>query len=166
MISMPSYKRRSRVNLNQFVKRVSLKLNFEVRGRKKMKIILSVGTLFLVLGNLFAEKTIACQVLSWDTRGCVFSGVTIEPNETVSINIYPANVDVSTIQWIQIARSSIYSLPREIFTKFPNLALFSAEDQNIQEIKLDTFADARKLHTIHLSFNKLTYLHSDTFKGK
>jgi hypothetical protein len=132
-----------------------------------MKIILlSVGIFCLSLGNVLAEKVITCRVESiWDLSGCVFSNVTIEENEVVSIATDPENVDVNTIEALEFSSSSIYSVPREVFTKFPNLKKFYADGQNIHEITPDTFADAKDLEVIQLQRNQLTFLHVGTFKS-
>jgi hypothetical protein len=130
------------------------------------KILLSVVILCLFLANSLAEQTITCKKPSNSQTKCEFSGVTIGPNEAVSIKIYPADLDVKTITWVQFLSSSIHSVPREIFTKFPNLKWLSVHQQNIQEIHQDTFRDGKKLEQISLSDNNLRFLHRDTFEGK
>jgi hypothetical protein len=131
-----------------------------------MKQIFSLGILILFLANIVAEKTITCKVKEIDGyKGCRFSGVTIGPNEAISIETDPANVDPGTIELVEFKSDSIHSVPREVFEKFPNLEKLKAPKQNIQEIKKDTFATAKKLETIHLSDNALTFLHADVFKG-
>jgi hypothetical protein len=96
---------------------------------------------------------------------CLFKYVAIGPNETVSIKTDPEDADVNLVTDIVFFLSSIYSIPREIFTKFPNVKFLLAHAQNIQEIAPDTFADAKKLEDIRLSSNLLRILHKDTFKG-
>ncbi len=116
--------------------------------------------------NILADqKTITCKAKTiWVLPGCEFSGVTVEKNEAVSIATDPENLDVNTIKLVKFSSSSLYSVPREVFTKFPIMKRFYAEGQNIQEIKLDAFWDAKKLEMIWLQRNKLTFLHVDTFK--
>jgi hypothetical protein len=135
-----------------------------------MKLIwLSVVILCLALAqNISAEKTVSCDVLFWKPSSCIFYHETIEANEAVRVEIGPRDapfVDVNAITRAQFTLSSIYSLPQEIFTKIPNLKSFYTPDQKIQEIKQDTFKDAKKLEWICLSRNALTFLHQDTFKG-
>jgi hypothetical protein len=128
-----------------------------------MKIILLIGIFCLLLVNILAEQTITCKVSG---RLCTFYGVTLGPNETISIKTDPANAGISTIEWVQFSSSSIHSIPREIFTKFPNLKWLNVGGQNIQEIHQDTFRDGKNLEQISLSGNNLRFLHRDTFKGK
>jgi hypothetical protein len=131
--------------------------------KKKMKIILlSVGILFMLFVNILAQKTITCKV---DDPACLFNGVTLGPSEAVSIKTDPANFNANKIEWVVFSSSSVYSVPSEVFTKFPNLKLFWASGQKIQEVKMDCFWNARNLEQIWMSNNALTFLHRDTFKG-
>jgi hypothetical protein len=93
---------------------------------------------------------------------CHFTGVTFGPSKAVFIQV---EVDVSTITQVSFSDSSIYSVPRDIFMRFPNLKVFRAYDQRIQEIKPHTFWEGRKLEKIGLRNNLLTFLHKYTFKG-
>ncbi len=143
----------------------SLGLNLKV-GRK-MKIILLIVVLLLDFSNSLAEKTITCKKeLIIAFSGCRFSHVTIGPNESVIIRTDSADLDVNRIEMVEFSDSSIHSIPRKIFLKFPNLEILHAIGQNIQEIKRDTFVDAKKLTLIDLSQNELTFLRPDTFQGK
>jgi hypothetical protein len=133
-----------------------------------MKIILlTVVILFLSLvQNISAEKTITCKKLTYGPSSCSFADMTVRQNEAVSIKIEPPSLDGVKMTYVRILRSSIYSLPRGIFTKFPNLKSFHAPGQNIQQLKPDTFTDEIKLEVINLENNELTFLHQDTFNGK
>jgi hypothetical protein len=122
--------------------------------------------LLLAFSNSLAEKTITCKVPSNSQSACMFSGVTLGPNKTVSIKTDPANLDVNSITTVYFLDSSIHSIPSEVFTKFPNLEKFFADRQNIQEIKSDTFWSGSNLEVISLWGNALTFLHRDTFKGR
>jgi hypothetical protein len=135
--------------------------------KKKMKIILlSVGIFGLLLAqNISAAKTLTCRVPSEDSSRCLFFNVTIEKNEIVTIATDPEDADASTIEWVEFFVSSIHSLPREIFTKFPNVKDFLASRQNVHEVNQDTFKDAKNLERINLYKNELTFLHADTFRG-
>jgi hypothetical protein len=129
-----------------------------------MKIVLLIRILFLSVANILAEKTITCKINREST--CEFFSVTIGPNEAVSVETDPRNADVSHITFVEFSSSSIYSVPGEIFTKFPNLKTFIAFGQRVQEIKADTFMHGKNLNYVHLSVNNLKFLHADTFKGK
>ncbi len=134
-----------------------------------MKIILLVTVvLFLTISSgQTADRTITCKKeLIIAFSGCRFSNVTIGPNESVTIKTDPADLDVNRIEMVEFSDSSIHSIPRKIFLKFPNLEILHAIGQNIQEIKRDTFVDAKKLTLIDLSQNELTFLRPDTFQGK
>jgi hypothetical protein len=135
-----------------------------------MKIILLVGILFLTSANISAEKVITCklEISEHDEpigKACVFSDVTIGENEAFSIRTDPVDLDVNEIDSVEFSDSSIYSVPREVFTKFPSLETFRAGHQNIQELKPGTFVNGEKLKLVNLDGNALSYLHIDTFKG-
>jgi hypothetical protein len=107
------------------------------------------------------------DLIDWDDlgykRNCRFSGVTIGPNEAVRIEVDPAKTDVNGIIYVEFKGSSIHSIPREIFTKFPNLKTLQASGQNIQEITADNSRDGKHLVYIYLAENAITFLHKDTF---
>jgi hypothetical protein len=133
-----------------------------------MKIILLVGIVVLCFANILADKTITCETKPhYSKPACRFSGITIGENETVVIETDPRDFDVNRIEWIDVgSKSSIYSIPRAFFIKFPRAGYFDAPGQGIHEVKPDTFVDAGGLVQIDLSGNALTYLHPKTFKGK
>jgi hypothetical protein len=132
-----------------------------------MKIVFLSGILFLQFVNILAQKTITCKKGEFEGHPtCIFKGVTIGPNEAVSIKTDPANLDVNSITFVNFDLSSIHSVPSEVFTKFPNLVIFDASFQNLQEVNPNTFEKGRKLEQIRLGGNALTFLHLDTFKGE
>jgi hypothetical protein len=131
-----------------------------------MKKILLAGILSLLFANSLADQTITCKLQHQTPSHCDFSGVTIGPNETVSIETDPVDADYTAITFVEFSNSSIHSVPSELFTKFPNLQEFWAQSQKIQEIEPETFQHGRKLEWICLGYNELTSLHPDTFKGK
>ncbi len=133
----------------------------------KMKIVLLVGILFSFLVNISARKmtTLTEEIIDL-YLSCRFPGVTIGPNETISIETDPPNMDTNTIKSVEFSSSSVFSVPLEVFQKFPNLVRFYAEGNQIQEIKPDTFENAKNLKFISLRQNGLTYLDPDTFKGR
>jgi hypothetical protein len=132
-----------------------------------MKIILLAAILSSLLANIMAETTtIECTVRTiFGLLGCQFFYLTIEKDEAISIETDPEDADPSTILWVRFIESSIYTIPKEAFDKFPNTKILWAVQQNIQEIHPDTFENAKNLEEISLGYNKLTYLHKDTFKG-
>jgi hypothetical protein len=131
-----------------------------------MKIVILSGILFLLFANISAQKTITCKKGTFEGPACLFSGVTIGPNEAVSIKTDPENLDVNSITAVNFDSSSIHSVPSEVFTKFPNLKLFNAWYVKLQEVKPNAFEKGKKLEVIRLSNNELTFLHLDTFKGE
>ncbi len=132
-----------------------------------IKISFLIAILTLHCANILAEKTITCEVKEVDGhRECLFSGVTIGANETVStIKTDPEDTDAETITKVQFSESSIHSIPAELFEKFPNLQGLSANEQEIREIKADTFKNAKKLEQVDLEKNLFGVLDVDTFKG-
>jgi hypothetical protein len=159
------YKRLPKANFNHFARIISLRLTFKVAEKKNnMKII--IGLLCLYFVNISAEKPIIGEVPIGNPYICEYYNVKIEANETVAVYSAPSSADVKKVYTVVFLESSIYSVPSEIFTKFPNLEDFRAKGQNIQEIKPNTFKNARNLKLITLSGNELTYLHRDIFQGE
>jgi Leucine-rich repeat (LRR) protein len=132
-----------------------------------MKFVIFSGIFLWCLANSSAAKTITCKKETIDGHlGCRFSGVSIGPNETVSIKTDPENADPKTITRVDFSSSSIHSVPSEVFAKSPNLKEFWADNQNVQEIKVGTFLAANLLDKVRLRNNKLTVLHRGAFDGK
>jgi hypothetical protein len=130
-----------------------------------IKISFLITILTLHCANILAEKTITCEVKD-DVRTCLFSGVTIGADETVStIKTDPEDTDAETITKVKFLGSSIHSIPAELFEKFPNLQWLTANEQEIREIKADTFKNAKKLALVDLDRNFLSTLDVDTFRG-
>jgi hypothetical protein len=132
-----------------------------------MKIIsLITILLFSFVANILAAKTITCKnEINEGFEACKFTAIGIGPNETVSIETDPADLNVNAIRLVEIFSSSIYSVPKETFSKFPEVTNFYASGANIQEIKPDTFLNGKYLEVISLYDNELSFLHVDTFKG-
>jgi hypothetical protein len=132
-----------------------------------MKIILLVVIFCLFLANGLAKQVITCKSKTIENYpGCEISGVNIGKNEAVSIKTDPEDLDVDRIESVKFVDSSIYSVPTEVFRKFPKLERIYADGQNIQEITPDTFKDGKNLRLITLSQNHLTFLHRETFKSE
>jgi hypothetical protein len=132
-----------------------------------MKITMISAILFLLFIDISAEKTIICEVFGAGEPTCDFLKVTVSPKDKqVTIKPDLEDYDAKKITIVRFKRSSIHSIPREVSTKFPNVKWFDATQQNIQEIKADTFWDAKNLEAIDLSRNSLSFLHRDTFKGE
>jgi hypothetical protein len=132
-----------------------------------MRIVVLSGILFLLFVNISAQKVITCKKGEFhDQPACLFSGVTIEKNEAVSIKTDPTNLDVNSIIAVVFESSSIHSVPSEVFTKFPNLKIFRAFNVKLQEIQQNAFSNAKKLEVIWITYNELTFLHLDIFNGE
>jgi hypothetical protein len=161
---------RSYISVDREQISVSLWASFfeiELESKKKMKIILLVEIFCLFLANGLAKQVIICKSKTIENYpGCEISGVTIGKNEAVSIKTDPEDLDVNRIESVKFVDSSIYSVPTEVFRKFPKLERIYADGQNIQEITPDTFKDGKNLRLITLSQNHLTFLHRETFKSE
>jgi hypothetical protein len=134
-----------------------------------MKIILLVSIICLLQINISADQAITCEAgeIVWGQRVCTFHDVTFKPNASVTTATNPEDFGASTIEWVWFSSSSsVHSIPREVFTKFPNLKTFSALDQNIREIEPNIFGEAKNLEEIELDRNELAFLHKATFKGE
>jgi hypothetical protein len=65
-----------------------------------MKIVILSGILFLLFIDISAQKAITCKVPSNSQSACIFKGVTIGPNEAVTIKTDPTNLDVNSITFV------------------------------------------------------------------
>ncbi len=141
-------------------------MNLKVE-RKKMKIILLFGIFCVVLVKILAQKTITCKKAVINSEpACEFRGVTIGQNENVTIKTDPENLDVTSITRVWFWDSPIFSVPSEVFEKFPNSKQFGAyQNTNIQQIIPSTFWDGKNLEAIFIHDNAITFLHRDTFRG-
>lgn len=112
------------------------------------------------------QNKITCEVkiLNGD-RACIFNDVTIGEDEKVTIDVDPADSDVSSIKTVDFDGSSLHSVPSELFIEFPNLEILWADQQSSKEIKPKTFVNAKKLKTLFLYRNNLTQLDVDIFEG-
>jgi hypothetical protein len=132
-----------------------------------MKLLLFIGTLILLISQISSQKVITCVIIVPvdDYPGCRFS-VKIAQSESVTIEMYPSNSDAEKIENVQFKSSSVYTIPPEIFTKFPNLKSLVAANQDIQEIRAETFVNAKNLIELDLHVNGISELRPDTFKGE
>ncbi len=133
-----------------------------------MKLLLFIGTLILLISRISSQKVITCVIIVPvdDYPGCRFSNIKIAQNESVTIEMYPSNSDAEKIEKIQFKSSSVYTIPPEIFTKFPNLKSLFAASQDIQEIRAETFVNAKNLIELDLQLNGISELRPDTLKGE
>jgi hypothetical protein len=110
------------------------------------------------------------QVFTCETRGiwCLCDGVTIKKGDNVrfSVDFGNSNSTIYTIEGLRFDYSSIYFIPSEIVSKFPNLGLVRIVNQGLHEIRPNTFLNSGSLDEILLFNNTgLTRLDDDTFAG-
>jgi hypothetical protein len=110
------------------------------------------------------------QVFTCETRGiwCLCNNITIDKNDNASFNIDFANPNstIYTIDVLNFESSSIYFIPSEIVSKFPNLGSVRIVNQGLHEIRPNTFLNSGNLDEIWLFNNTgLTRLDDDTFAG-
>jgi hypothetical protein len=109
-----------------------------------------------------SDKLLVCQV-SGDT--CVFTSKFLENNEKAIIVADhtaqgSSNADIKNVTFVS---SSIHQIPAELFSTFPNLGILKMEGQNLQEIKPNTFKNAKNLRSLYLGFNKIKLIDETTF---
>jgi Leucine-rich repeat (LRR) protein len=94
-------------------------------------------------------------------------------NQIVGANDVIRNVSIDSflpcsktaITEISFHSSSIYSFPAIVFTTFPNLQLLFMLNSNLQEIKPNTFQNAKKLTNLTMFDCMFTSLNASTFAG-
>jgi hypothetical protein len=110
----------------------------------------------------FAEREIVCVVNG--TR-CTFAGQKIDQNEIMRIRVEPAGTDLNSITEVDFQTSSIYYLPPQLFDVFVNLKVLHAYNQNVREVRPNTFRNARKLEELILAANGFDHLYANMFQG-
>ncbi len=99
-----------------------------------------------------------------DEESCVFSSLEIEEDETVIFGINKSS-NTNDILTVYFKNSSIFAVPREIFSIFPKVMILSMEGQNVQQIRTDTFVNAGNLGSLWLDENNIKELFSNAFNG-
>lgn len=108
------------------------------------------------------EKLLYCKISG---HTCTFSGRTVDKDEKVSIVADHSNTRNEDIKLVIFESSSIYYVPPEIFSVFPNLEHLEMVNANVHEILNDTFLNAKSLNFVNLNYNKIKHITSNTFYG-
>jgi Leucine-rich repeat (LRR) protein len=99
---------------------------------------------------------------------CTFENQVLGANDVatfaVSPGLNPAKITVVYFN-LQSSLSSIYYIPASIFTYFPNLSGLGFLEANLQEIRRNTFLNAKNLESFSSSKGNIPTLEADTFKG-
>ncbi len=132
------------------------------RSIESMKMLLVLIFLSFATLSVSGQKEIVCVV---NGVKCTFTGQKIEQDEIVKIRVEPAGTDVAKITDVHFTSSSIYYLPAQLFDVFGNLKVFRIYEQNLHEIKPNSFRNATKLEQLQIHYNKLLHLYDNIFQG-
>jgi hypothetical protein len=88
----------------------------------------------------------------------------LNSNEEASFSV-PYSETGENILDVYFRQSSIYYIPASMFTFYTNLGYVDLNSCDVQEIRKNTFKNAAHLGEIHLSWNKISALGADTFRG-
>jgi Leucine-rich repeat (LRR) protein len=123
---------------------------------------------------LLAATSVKAANISMNVTDCLlqtvkFSNVILGADDVIS-PIYknsnlPYPCDISTIHTVTFSRSSLYYLPPIIFTTFLNLQKLWFENTDLEEIRPNTFQNAKKLTSIYFQFSNIKILPAYAFVG-
>lgn len=91
---------------------------------------------------------------------CTFDSVTLSENQVLS-NVSP-NLGISEVRF---ESSNLHSVPGEIFGIFESMTRLELNSQKIQEIKQNTFMEAKILDYLNLEGNEIKILRENSFAG-
>jgi hypothetical protein len=89
----------------------------------------------------------------------------VRKNENLNISVDLQADKPSNVAFVFFGASSIYAVPRELFTRFPNIQSLNLEYSKVFEIKKHTFLKATNLSLITLQSNNITKLEAGSFFG-
>jgi Leucine-rich repeat (LRR) protein len=129
---------------------------------------LLVSLLAFGLKEIDAKVFNCAAVTSWPT-GCHFDSQVLEINDTatftVSSGLTPDGMLYVYANFKVVQSTLFYYIPASLFTYFFNVKYVYLYYGNIQEIRNNTFLNAKKLEYLNLKYNNISALEADTFKG-
>jgi Leucine-rich repeat (LRR) protein len=123
---------------------------------------LIVLTLLITAKFSLAQQEALCV---FDREMCVFSSLEIEEDEIVIFGVAKPNI-TSNVRRISFRNSSIFGVPKELFSVFSNLVILEMVGQKIQILATGTFLNATGgLDVLALHRNNIRELPSHAFNG-
>lgn len=103
---------------------------------------------------------IGCSSIEMSDQGlrCEFNNILLP--ELTKLNVIELNTSIESVSFHQ---SQLYTLPQDIFAKFPSLKHIDAEMTHLKVISADNFRSADELKYFLARFNDITNLESETF---
>jgi len=121
--------------------------------------LLLIATITITQAEL---ASIECNFIETSERGlrCVFKDVLTF--QSTHINVVDRNISVEAVTFHQ---SELFSVPSDIFLKFPQLRHLDVEQTQLKVIKSDNFYNASHLKYFLAKFNEISKLESETFSS-
>lgn len=114
-------------------------------------LILLISASFSLIAD--GQRTYSCFVV--DGKTCSFYYVSIKSGETVNLLAHHKNTTDQDIRVVSFDSSSIFLLPPEIFSTFPNVQTLKLGGQRVDRLQEDLFDNARNLKILHLNSNNI-----------
>jgi hypothetical protein len=103
--------------------------------------------------------------VSRDGRSCTFFNQVLKSGDIATIESIHVNTNDNQITRVEFVGSSIFSLPSQLFVKFPNLSDLRMNASNLHRIEPNTFRYARWLHSVNLNDNFIRNIEWNAFNG-
>jgi Leucine-rich repeat (LRR) protein len=113
--------------------------------------------LFCAITYVYPHRQVHCV---YTNPICSFRGITIEKNEIVTFkanHLLNTTINVDEIRSIQFENSSIYSIPKNLFTYFVKMERLDMSYTNVKELTSDGFSGALKLRDLNLGGNSIAH---------
>jgi len=131
--------------------------------------ILFVVSLELIAVPVESTKQVECEKFESYDFHHIGAQETCYMNKTTSIDSPDTTISSARdtrVGGIEMDRNKqIQFLPVEIYKSFPNLVVLWADSCSIKAITKDNFKNLEQLRLIGMSFNLITTIPSDAFKG-
>lgn len=124
-------------------------------------------TILAFCGVSRGQKVISCNVTADKPTECLFSKLEILREEVIFVesNHFTGSTDEDVKTVLFNKKSSIHSIPTDLFDVFQNLENLVFPVKNLQEIYSETFLNARNLKSLQLFGSNLTKLRVNAFLG-
>ncbi|CAG9803059.1 unnamed protein product [Chironomus riparius] len=121
--------------------------------------ILLIATITITQAEL---ASINCEFIKETERGLQCGFKDVLTFQTTQINVVDRN---SSVEAVTFHQSELYSVPADIFQKFPQLRHLDVEQTDLKVIKSDNFYNANQLKYFLARFNEISRIESETFSS-
>lgn len=120
-------------------------------------------SLVFITGFACGQKLLECQVKNEET--CKIYSAEVWENDTVSIEIKGENITSEDIKKVLFSDSTLFRVPKELFSTFENLEVLDMYGCELKTIELATFENAENLKILKLYSNDFQEVEPEMFLG-